>query len=44
VVAVSLVLYGPFPADLFADPVTGLVTVTTNQQASVTVAVFDMQY
>jgi hypothetical protein len=36
------VLIGPFPADVFADPTTGLCTVTTNQQSGVTVAVFDL--
>lgn len=36
------VIIGPFPADVFADPTTGLCVVTTNQQAGVTVAVFDL--
>lgn len=33
---------GPFPADVFGDPTTGLVTVTTNNQTGVTVGVFDL--
>jgi hypothetical protein len=36
------VLVGPFPADTFGDPTTGLVTVTTDQQSSVTVGVFNL--
>jgi hypothetical protein len=36
-------LIGPFPADIFADPTTGLCTVTTDQQASVTVGVFQLE-
>ena|SRR5215467_5047734 len=31
---------GPFPAELFADPTTGLCTVTTDNQTGVTVGVF----
>lgn len=38
------VLIGPFPAEVFADPTTGLVTVTTDQQTNVTVAVFSLTH
>ena len=34
--------FGPFPADLFADPTTGLVTVTHSFTTSVTCAVFKL--
>jgi hypothetical protein len=33
-------LFGPFPADLFQDPTTGLVTLTYSGVTSVTVGVF----
>lgn len=33
---------GPFPPEVFADPTTGVVTVTTNNQTGVTVAVFEL--
>jgi hypothetical protein len=33
-------LFGPFPGDLFADPVTGLVTVTYTAVTSVTIGAF----
>jgi len=35
-------MLGPFPADLFADPVTGQVSVTYSQVTGVTIGVFDM--
>ena len=34
--------FGPFPADLFADPVTGLTTITHTFTTSVTCGVFKM--
>lgn len=34
---------GPFPADLYADPTTGLVTVTPSATAGVTYAVIQLQ-
>ncbi len=39
-----LKLIGPFPPEIFADPTTGLVTVTTSSQTAVTVGVFDLSY
>lgn len=35
-------MIGPLPAEIFSDPTTGLCTVTTSQQASVTAGVFDL--
>ncbi|SRR6266576_1751723 len=35
-------MIGPIDPDLFADPVTGLVTITTSQQTGVTVGIFDL--
>jgi hypothetical protein len=35
-------MIGPFPAEIFADPTTGLITVTCNQATGVTVGVFDL--
>jgi hypothetical protein len=37
-------IIGPFNAEIFADPTTGLITVTTSNQTGVTVGVFDLQY
>jgi hypothetical protein len=33
-------LFGPFPAEVYADPTTGLCTVTYSTNTSVTIAVF----
>ena len=37
-------IIGAFPPEVFGDPVTGLVTVTTSNQTAVTVGVFDLSY
>lgn len=37
-------IIGPFNAEIFGDPLTGLITATTSQQASVTVGVFDLTF
>lgn len=39
----SDLIMGPFPADLYADPVTGLATVTPSATAGVTYAVVNLQ-
>jgi hypothetical protein len=36
-------MFGPFPASLYADPVTGLVTTTYSAVTSVTIGVFQIQ-
>ena len=36
-------LFGPFPAELYADPTTGLVVVTYSGVTSVTIGVFRIQ-
>jgi hypothetical protein len=36
-------IFGPFPADMYADPTTGLVTVTYTGVTSVTIGVFRLQ-
>jgi hypothetical protein len=35
-------LVGPFPAEIFADPVTGLATVTSSSQTGMTVAALQL--
>lgn len=35
-------IIGPFPADIFADPVTGLITVQASQVTGVTAGAFDL--
>lgn len=35
-------LFGPFPAELYADPTTGLVTTTYSSPTTVTIGVFDL--
>ena len=37
-------MIGPLPPEIFADPITGLVTVTSNNQGAVTAGVFDLSY
>jgi hypothetical protein len=37
-------MIGPLPPEIFSDPTTGLVTVTTSNQTSVTAGVFDLSY
>ncbi len=37
-------IVGPFNAEIFADPLTGLITATTSNQTGVTVGVFDLTF